>query len=40
VLDRPSGKEPALRVMVEGLDRELVRELADGLSALAEQRLH
>jgi phosphoglucosamine mutase len=40
VLVRPSGTEPALRVMVEGTDRELVRELADGLSALAEQRLH
>jgi phosphoglucosamine mutase len=40
VLVRPSGTEPALRVMVEGRDRELVRELADGLSALAEQRLH
>jgi phosphoglucosamine mutase len=40
VLVRPSGTEPALRVMVEGTDRELVRELADGLSSLAEQRLH
>ena len=40
VLVRPSGTEPALRVMVEGRDRELVRELADDLSALAEQRLH
>jgi phosphoglucosamine mutase len=40
VLVRPSGTEPALRVMVEGGDHELVRELADALSALAEQRLH
>ena len=40
VLVRPSGTEPALRVMVEGDDRELVRELADALSTLAEQRLH
>ncbi len=40
VLVRPSGTEPALRVMVEGTDRELVRDLADALSALAEQRLH
>jgi len=40
VLVRPSGTEPALRVMVEGTDHELVRELADGLSTLAEQRLH
>jgi phosphoglucosamine mutase len=40
VLVRPSGTEPSLRVMVEGSDAALVRELADGLSALAEQRLH
>lgn len=40
VLVRPSGTEPALRVMVEGADAALVRELADGLSTLAEQRLH
>ena len=40
VLVRPSGTEPALRVMIEGRDAELVRELADSLSALAEQRLH
>ena len=40
VLVRPSGTEPALRVMVEGPDADMVRELADGLSALAEQRLH
>jgi phosphoglucosamine mutase len=40
VLVRPSGTEPSLRVMVEGDDAAVVRELADGLSALAEQRLH
>jgi len=40
VLVRPSGTEPALRVMVEGRDAEIVRELADELSDLAEQRLH
>ena len=40
VLVRPSGTEPSLRVMVEGADPRLVLELADGLSALAEQRLH
>ncbi len=40
VLVRPSGTEPALRVMVEGRNADIVRELADGLSALAEQRLH
>jgi phosphoglucosamine mutase len=40
VLVRPSGTEPALRVMVEGWDAAVVRELADGLSTVAEQRLH
>jgi phosphoglucosamine mutase len=40
VLVRPSGTEPALRVMVEGTDPDVVRELADDLSALAESRLH
>ena len=40
VLVRPSGTEPALRVMVEGPNADVVRELADLLSALAEQRLH
>ena len=40
VLVRPSGTEPALRVMVEGRHADVVRELADALSAVAEQRLH
>ena len=40
VLVRPSGTEPALRVMIEGRDHDLVRELADGLAALASERLH
>jgi phosphoglucosamine mutase len=40
VLVRPSGTEPALRVMVEGPSADVVRELADVLSAVAEQRLH
>ena len=40
VLVRPSGTEPSLRVMIEGGDADVVRELADGLSAIAEQRLH
>ncbi|MES1239402.1 MAG: phosphoglucosamine mutase, partial [Chloroflexota bacterium] len=40
VLVRPSGTEPSLRVMVEGDDMALVRELADGLAGLAEQRLN
>ncbi|MEO5885584.1 MAG: phosphoglucosamine mutase, partial [Candidatus Limnocylindrales bacterium] len=40
VLVRPSGTEPALRVMVEGEDEALVAELADTLAALAGERLH
>jgi phosphoglucosamine mutase len=40
ILVRPSGTEPALRVMVEGGDMDVVRELADGLSVLADQRLN
>ena len=39
VLVRPSGTEPALRVMVEGEDEALVSELADTLATLAGQRL-
>jgi phosphoglucosamine mutase len=40
ILVRPSGTEPALRVMVEGSDAIVVRDIADVLSALAAQRLH
>jgi phosphoglucosamine mutase len=40
VLVRPSGTEPALRVMVEGADAELVIELADAIADLAGQRLN
>jgi phosphoglucosamine mutase len=40
ILVRPSGTEPALRVMVEGRNADVVRELANSLSAVAEQRLH
>ena len=39
VLVRPSGTEPALRVMVEGEDEALVSELADSLATLVGERL-
>lgn len=39
ILVRPSGTEPALRIMVEGEDAVLVAELADELAALAKARL-
>jgi phosphoglucosamine mutase len=40
VLVRPSGTEPALRVMVEGEDDRRVTELADHLAELAAKRLN
>ncbi len=40
ILVRPSGTEPALRVMVEGSDADLVAELADAIAALAGERLN
>jgi len=39
VLVRPSGTEPALRVMVEGEDAGLVARLADAIAAVAKERL-
>jgi phosphoglucosamine mutase len=40
VLVRPSGTEPALRIMVEGEDPSRVLELADSLAAIAAERLN
>jgi phosphoglucosamine mutase len=40
VLVRPSGTEPALRVMVEGDDAALVLELVEVIAALASERLN
>ena len=40
ILVRPSGTEPALRVMVEGPDADLVSELADAIATLAGERLN
>lgn len=40
VLVRPSGTEPALRVMVEGADAAVVAAHADRIAALAGERLH
>jgi phosphomannomutase len=37
---RPSGTEPVLRVMVEGLDADEVAAIADAITALAGERLH
>jgi phosphoglucosamine mutase len=40
ILVRPSGTEPALRVMVEGPDPAVVAELADQIATLAGERLN
>ncbi len=40
IIVRPSGTEPALRVMVEGPDAALVAELADAIATVANERLH
>jgi phosphoglucosamine mutase len=39
IVVRPSGTEPALRVMVEGRDATVVADLADTLAGLAKSRL-
>jgi phosphomannomutase len=40
VLVRPSGTEPALRIMVEGDSHDHVARVADKLAALAVERLN
>ncbi|HXG40317.1 MAG TPA: phosphoglucosamine mutase, partial [Candidatus Limnocylindrales bacterium] len=40
VIVRPSGTEPAIRVMVEGRDAAVVAELADAIAAVAGERLN
>jgi phosphoglucosamine mutase len=40
ILVRPSGTEPVLRVMVEGIDAADVTAIADAITALAGERLH
>ncbi|MFN8622253.1 MAG: phosphoglucosamine mutase [Chloroflexota bacterium] len=40
IVVRPSGTEPALRIMVEGPDAVRVRDIADTLAALTAQRLN
>jgi phosphoglucosamine mutase len=39
ILVRPSGTEPALRIMVEGPDAKVVTEVADALAVIAKERL-
>jgi phosphoglucosamine mutase len=40
ILVRPSGTEPALRVMVEGPDPGVVARLADAIATVAAERLN
>lgn len=39
IIVRPSGTEPLLRVMVEGLDKELIHELAENVAEVLKERL-
>ncbi len=39
IIVRPSGTEPLLRVMVEGKDKEQIRELADSVAGVIRRRL-
>ena len=39
VVVRPSGTEPLIRVMAEGMDAALTREVVDQTAAVIEQRL-
>ena len=39
VLIRPSGTEPLVRVMIEGADLDILKEEAESLAKLIEQRL-
>jgi phosphoglucosamine mutase len=40
ILVRPSGTEPALRIMIEGDDEKRVASIADSLAGLAGERLN
>ena len=39
MLIRPSGTEPLVRVMIEGKDKALIKERAEGLAKLIESKL-
>ena len=39
VLIRPSGTEPLVRVMIEGSDEALIKERAESLATLMEEKL-
>ena len=39
MLIRPSGTEPLVRVMIEGSDEALIKERAESLATLMEEKL-